>query len=108
MIGEKFSENHPVMMGYNSNLIEVYSQTGKEEKTRSVIPICEKNLEISKNSYGEKSIYSLKYNLAIASNYIANMKIQQGNSYIVKMKDIIVAFHDNNAYDLSNQYFYLG
>lgn len=37
MVGEKFSENHPLMLGFNANLIEIYSQLGKEEKTRVII-----------------------------------------------------------------------
>ena len=44
----------------------------------------------------------------MASNFIAGMKIKEANGHIIKMKDIVVAFHDDNPYDLANQYFYLG
>lgn len=80
MIGEKFSENHPIIMSFNANLVEIYSQYhDKEDKTRAIIPICEKNIEIASNSYGDLSIYALRFYLALASNHIANGKIQAAN-----------------------------
>ncbi len=32
MIGERFSDNHPVIISFNASLIEVYSQSENQEK----------------------------------------------------------------------------
>ena len=44
MIGEKFGDNHPIMINFNSNLIEVYSQMENEEKKQRCLQIADKNL----------------------------------------------------------------
>jgi hypothetical protein len=46
MIGECYSENHPRILEFNSNLIEVYSNMDEPKKAKTVL-IAEKNNEIA-------------------------------------------------------------
>lgn len=48
MIGERFSENHPCILEFNSNLIEVYSNKNEESEKAKTVQIAEKNLKIAK------------------------------------------------------------
>lgn len=59
-------------MYYNIQLIEVNSQLGDTDESRKkkTVHISEKNLEIAHKYYGNESIYTLKYELAHASNCI--------------------------------------
>ena len=75
MIGQKYSDYHPVILTYNSNLIEVYNQQEDESKRSQTLLICDKNLEIARNTYGEFSIYTVKWELAAGSNRISLGKI---------------------------------
>lgn len=70
MIGEKYSDNHPCIIEFNSNLIESYSASSNTETRKKSLLVSEKNLEISKKYYGEDSIYTVKHELAVASNKI--------------------------------------
>ena len=70
MIGEVFSDNHPVICEYNSNLIEVYSGKQEEQERLQTVKIAEKNLDIARKFYGEGSLFTLKHELAVASNKI--------------------------------------
>lgn len=72
MIGEKYTESHPIIMDFNSSLIEIYALLAKEEKKRLIMPISEKNIEIATAHYGDNSIYNLRHYLAISSNCILN------------------------------------
>jgi hypothetical protein len=72
MIGEVFSDNHPCILEFNSNLIELYSSLDEEKKVKTV-QIAEKNLEIVHQFYGDDSIYTLKYELSLASNLIGHL-----------------------------------
>jgi hypothetical protein len=72
MIGEVFSDNHPCILEFNSNLIELYSSLDEEKKVKTV-QIAEKNLEIAHQFYGDDSIYTLKYELSLASNLIGQL-----------------------------------
>ena len=70
MIGEKYSDNHPCIIEFNSNLIESYSASNDQEVKRKSLHVAEKNLEIARNYYGEESIYTVKHELSVASNKI--------------------------------------
>lgn len=70
MIGEKFSDNHPCIIEFNSNLIESYSASLDPEVKKKSLLVSEKNLEIAKKYYGEESIYTVKHELSVASNKI--------------------------------------
>lgn len=74
MIGESYSDNHPCILEFNNNLIEVYSIMDEGRKNKTVI-IAEKNLEIAKKFYGDDSIFALKYMLSYASNAIGALKL---------------------------------
>ncbi len=52
IIGSIFSENHPVITEYNSNLVEVYSSKTEEADRIKTVQISIKNLEISRQFYG--------------------------------------------------------
>jgi hypothetical protein len=63
MIGAIYSDNHPVIMEFNNNLIELYSLKDADSEKAKAIQICLKNLEISKQFYGLHGIYNLKQEL---------------------------------------------
>ena len=107
MIGECYSDNHPCIIEFNNNLIEVYSSMEESKKAKTVL-IAHKNLEIAEKFYGEDSIFALKYMLSYASNSIGALKLEEAQKAILKMKQIVQRFHDDNPYDLMNQYFFLG
>lgn len=48
MVGELYSDNHPCIMDFNSNLVEIYSNMQDEAQKRKTVQITEKNLEIAK------------------------------------------------------------
>ena len=70
MIGEIFSDNHPVILEYNANLVDVYSNKQGEADKAKTVQISEKNLEIAKQFYGPDSMFIIKYELALGSNKI--------------------------------------
>lgn len=107
MIGECYSENHPCILEFNSNLIEVYSNMDEAKKTKTVL-IGEKNLEIAHKFYGDDSIFALRYMLSYASNCIGALKLQEAQTSIANMRKIVQRFHDDNPHDLMNQYLFLG
>lgn len=39
MIGERFSDNHPCIIEYNNNLIELYSQKADERERSKTVDI---------------------------------------------------------------------
>jgi hypothetical protein len=71
MIGEKFTDNHPIITHFNSSLNEAYASQDNEEKKQNCILIAEKNLDIARKTYGENSIFALKWELSCASNKIS-------------------------------------
>lgn len=73
MIGELFSDNHPCIMDFNSNLVEVYASMQEESQKKKTVEITEKNLEIAKQFYGDDSLFLLKHHLACASNKIGQL-----------------------------------
>ena len=101
-VGALFSEDHPLILKHNSNLLEVYNQKGEQPEKEKVLLIARKNLEICEKAYGDKSIYSLRCLLQLSSNLIAQLKIGEANSFLVKMKDTVVNFHGQNPYDFHN------
>jgi len=48
MIAQIYSENHPCIMDFNSNLVEIYASMPEESQRRKTVQIAEKNLEIAK------------------------------------------------------------
>ena len=60
MIGERFSDNHPIMTEFNSHLIEAFNTSSDEGKKAQTVLIAKKNMEISKKYYTEESIYIVK------------------------------------------------
>jgi hypothetical protein len=71
IIGSLYSDNHPCIINFNANLIEAFSQSEDESKKAETIRIAEKNLEIARKYYGVDNIFTLRYELAMASNYIS-------------------------------------
>ena len=108
MIGEKYSDNHPCIMEFNGGLNEVYSTSADEGKKEKTIQIAQKNLEIARTAYGEKSLYVLKYELALASNKIGVLKLVEAQENIANMRKIVQFNHDDDPYKLSNQFLFLG
>lgn len=96
MIGELFSDNHPCIMDFNSNLVEIYASMQDEAQKRKTVQITEKNLEIAKQFYGDDSLFILRHHLAVASNKIGQLQIQEAQDNIAQMRKIVQAFHDNN------------
>lgn len=74
IIGEIFSDNHPIIIEFNSNLIELYSSKDSELERQKCVQIAERNLEIAKQYYGYRSIYCLKQELGACSNMINCLK----------------------------------
>ncbi len=70
MIGELYSDNHPCITDYNSNLIEIYASMNEDAQRKKTVLISEKNLEIAKKFYGPDSVFVLKHELSAASNKI--------------------------------------
>ena len=75
MIGELYSDNHPCIMDFNSNLVEIYASMSDEAQKKKTVQIAEKNLEIAKQFYGDDSVFLLKHHLATASNKIGQLQI---------------------------------
>lgn len=48
MIGTQFSENHPCIIDFNSNLVEVYSNKTNEGEKAKTVQVATKNLEIAR------------------------------------------------------------
>lgn len=69
-----YSDNHPCMINFNANLVEVFTQ---KENPQVSLQITEKNLEIAQHYYGVDHIYTLKQELALASNYLSKMKVEE-------------------------------
>jgi len=44
MIGSLYSENHPCILDFNSNLVEIYSSMQDDEQKKKTVQITEKNL----------------------------------------------------------------
>ena len=108
MIGERFSENHPCIIDFNSNLVEVYSNKTEESEKSKTIQIATKNLEIARQYYGEESIFVVKHELALASNKIGALMLTEAQENIANMRKIVQRYHDDNPRDLMNQYLFLG
>ena len=70
MISSLYSENHPCILEFNSNLVEIYASMQDEEQKKKTVQITEKNLEIAKEFYDEDSLFILRHHLAAASNKI--------------------------------------
>jgi hypothetical protein len=88
MIGECYSDNHPCILEFNNNLIEVYSNMDEGRKSKTV-NIAEKNLQIAQEFYGDDSIFALKYMLSYASNSIGALKLQEAQTSIANMRKIV-------------------
>lgn len=102
MIGEKYSDNHPCIIEFNSNLVEVYSNKTDEADKLKTVQIAEKNLEIAKKYYGEENIYTLKHELALASNKIGSLQLAEAQENIANMRKIVQRFHGDNPRELMN------
>ena len=108
MISSKYSDNHPIILEFNSHLVEVYSNKTEESERIKTVQVSEKNLEIAKQFYGDDSIFVLKHELALASNKIGALLLTEAQENIANMRKIVQMFHDNNPRDLMNQYLFLG
>ena len=108
IIGCIYSENHPIIMEYNTNLVEVISDKNEEADRLKAVQISEKNLEIARKYYGEDSIFVIKQELTIASNKIAALQLSEAQENIANIRKIVQSFHDDNPRDLMNQYLFLG
>jgi hypothetical protein len=82
MISELFSENHPCILDFNSNLVEIYASMSEEGQKKKTVLITEKNLEIANKFYGEESVFTLRHHLAAASNKIGHLQIQEAQDNI--------------------------
>jgi hypothetical protein len=89
MIGEIFSDNHPCIIDWNSNLVEIYASMTDEGQRKKTVEITEKNLEIAIKFYGEDSVYNLRHELAAASNKIGQLQIQEAQNNIANMRKIV-------------------
>lgn len=57
-----FGEKHPIVAKMNQNLIEAFHLTDEsEERMKSINDICETNVNIVKASYGEDSLYCVRF-----------------------------------------------
>lgn len=108
MIGEIFSDNHPVIMDYNSNLVDLYSNKNEPEEKAKTVQISEKNLEIARQFYGPDSMFTIKHELALGSNKIGNLQLTEAQENIANIRKIVQRYHDDNPRDLMNQYLFLG
>ena len=96
MIGSLYSENHPCILDFNSNLVEIYASMQDDEQKKKTVQITEKNLDIALEFYGEESLFVLRHHLAAASNKIGQLQITEAQDNIAQMRKIVQAFHDNN------------
>lgn len=61
MITFLYTDEHPLAAKYNQNLVESMNvRPESNERTKTLINVCEKNLQIAKNYFGEHSIYLLR------------------------------------------------
>jgi hypothetical protein len=51
MVGEYFGENHPSIIPYNNDLIELYGNMENEEKKSQILPICNKSISICESHF---------------------------------------------------------
>lgn len=96
------------MIEFNSHLIEAFNSSSDESKKVQTVLIAKKNLEISRKYYMQDSIYTVKAELALASNHISNLNFNEAQECIANMRKIVQRFHDDNPRDLMNQYLFLG
>ena len=108
IIGCIYSESHPIIIDYNSNIIEVISNKSEEADKLKAVQISEKNLEIGRKYYGDDSIFLIKLELTNASNKIAALQLSEAQENIANIRKIVQSFHDDNPRDLMNQYLFLG
>ncbi|TNV71246.1 hypothetical protein FGO68_gene16973 [Halteria grandinella] len=108
MVGEIFSDNHPVILEFNQNLVDVYSSKSEESEKLKTLLISEKNLEIAKQFYGPESIFIVRHELALGSNKIGNLQLAEAQANIGNIRKIVQRYHDDNPRDLMNQYLFLG
>jgi tetratricopeptide (TPR) repeat protein len=108
MIGEIFSDNHPVILEFNANLVDVYSNKNDEADKLKTVQISEKNIEIAHQFYGTQSMFVIKHELALGSNKISNLMLQEAQDNIANIRKIVQHYHDDNPRDLMNQYLFLG
>lgn len=108
IVGCIYSESHPIIIEYNSNIIEVVSNKNEETDKVKAVQISEKNLEIARKYYGEDSIFVIKHELTNASNKIAALQLSEAQENIANIRKVVQSFHDDNPRDLMNQYLFLG
>lgn len=48
MIGEEYSYNHPIILDFNSSLIEIYFNMKEDADRIKTVHIADKNLKIAK------------------------------------------------------------
>lgn len=108
MIGEIFSDNHPVILEFNANLVDVYTSKPEESEKLKALQISEKNLEIARQFYGPESMFIVKHELALGSNKIGNLMLAEAQVNIGNIRKIVQRYHDDNPRDLMNQYLFLG
>lgn len=56
-----FGSDHPMVAKYNQKLVEVYNLLPESnERTAKICAICQRNVEIAQDHYGEHSIYCVR------------------------------------------------
>ncbi|CDW88388.1 tpr domain containing protein [Stylonychia lemnae] len=107
MIGAIYSDNHPIIIEFNNNLIELYSAKDEESQKAKAVQISLKNLEIAKQYYGPTSIYMLKQELQIVSNLTNQQQFSQAQQHVAQMRLIVQRCHNDDAQSIRNQFLFL-
>jgi len=82
IIGELYSDSHPIIIDYNAILSEVYALKNTEEGKAKSLQIVDRNLEIAYQYYGKLSIYTNRHELSCVSNKISNGKHAEGQKHV--------------------------
>lgn len=89
MIGEIYSDNHPIILEFNANLVDVYTAKSEDSEKLKAVQISEKNLEIAKQFYGPESMFIIKHELALGSNKIGNLQLAEAQTNIGNIRKIV-------------------
>jgi len=111
MVGNMWGDDHPAIIPYNGNLVTCYStnKDARAAKMPVMKQIIQKNLDIAKATFGDKSIHILYHLSANLINKIALGEINtnaEANPLIKWMREVITTFHGGDPRALANQFFF--
>ena len=90
MILSLHGDSHPLTAKYTQNQVEAYNlRPESDDRTKLLMSICEKNYDIAKDTFGEKSIFTVRplYTLYTASLHEESNKSEEA---MVRMASLVL------------------